>query len=200
MSEQVEKKRTGYKIVRLDSRGKIIDLTDPFPAPRLYNMDEDKYAPKYQINFREYDTETNKSIQSHWHRIDEDTLRLLSWDLMNGNTGEPTKNADLSTLLEEYKGSWDDEKEMYVSRRLQVCYNTGLRVGARYQFGFVATEGEKTATGAVEPKKGAEPFLKNAILIAPAMAREAGATLYFYLQAKLSASVLLHYSRVICHE
>lgn len=182
-----ESRSKWYKIARADAKGKILDISDPNPEPRLYNPDTDKYAPKYVVNYVKYDLTTHKSDVSHSHYIDEDALALLAWDLMNGNTGGKGEKGFLP-ILDEYKGGLDADKSL-VSRRFLVAYNEGLSMGPVYGFAFVVGEGVKTDTGAVLPAKNKQPMFNEKIYIPVQSARKLGLSIYRYICAKQVAAI-----------
>lgn len=196
MSEETTQKQYfDLKIARLDSRGKILSVTDPDSRPVWMEPGEDK-NPKLQLDFTEYSTETNKAIKTHRHWVDADVFHLLAWDFLTGKKGE--KNGDSYVpLLDEFKGGKAGKtklegvtEDMILSRRLTVVYTDALtKIGPAYQFKFVVTDGRKGETGQIMPVKGAKPYLTADMTVALPIARRFGMTICNYLQGKTAAAL-----------
>lgn len=188
------------KVARADSKGKILDLTDPEPLPTLYDMDEEGVrTPKFLINYRRYDTETHKSEKEHKHWIDAAALRVLTYDLATGYVGHQTERG-YTPLIQEFKGGPAVKAGVeelgpngIVSRSLSVAFNDQLRIGPVFQFKFELREGVGGEKGQVMPVKDGKVFLQEFINLPVALARQFGSTVRDYLTAKDTIGMLRYY-------
>jgi hypothetical protein len=188
------------QVARADTKGKIIDFTDPDPEPVLFDPKTDEHAPKFAINYCAYAAEGSdfKASVQHRHWIDIDTLDLLAWDLLTTRKGEKGEKG-YTPILDEFKGGSAAAAKItelgangIVSRRFTVTYNDGLNIGPVYQFSFIVCEGRKGDKGQIMPVKDGKVFVKEQINVSVQTARKLGLTLHRYLQAKLAAAILRH--------
>ncbi len=182
MSDTTPTQGSWLKIARADTRGKILDFTDPNPAGSVLRGEQDKHNPKIAMNLCLYGQD-NKATLQHRHWMDMDTLALLVWDILTNRKGEKTEKG-YTPILDEFKGTDD------VSRRLTVTYNDGLNIGPVYAFRFIVTKGETGANGQVMPVRGAKPDIDQTVNISVQEARTIALTLHSYLQAKMTVSVV----------
>jgi hypothetical protein len=196
MSVETEpKKKRGLKICRVDTKGKIMDVSDPDPIPVVFNPDDDgSRTPKLAFNYTHYNLETNKSECQHTHWVDVDTMRLLAWDLQNTKKGDKGEKG-YTAILDEFKGGpamaagiTELGDNGIISRRMTISYNDGLNMGPVYQFNFVVCEGRKGDKGQIMPVKGSKEFVKEQINVPVAAARKLGCRIYAYLIAKETAA------------
>lgn len=191
-----------FKVSRVDTRGKILDITDPDPHPTVYDPDdEDSRTPKFAMNYTKYNTSTYQSEITHRHWIDQDNLRLLAYDMLNEVCGIETEKG-YKPILDEFKGGSAKAagietlgENAKVSRRMSVVYNDKLDMGPVYQIHFILVEGQEGKNGQIEPVKGATPLLKESVNIPVATARRIGIAILHYLQAKQSAALVNHWAK-----
>jgi hypothetical protein len=200
--EQNSDRLQWLKIARLDTLGRILDVSDPSPQPKIFNPDEEgERAPKYALNYTEYDTNTNKAKVKHRHWVDETDLYLLAWDLMNRRPGEKGQEGRYLPLHQEFKGGNAKSAGVeslgdrgVVSRQFSVTYTDQLtKLGPAYEFRFLMVEGEAGQKGQITPKRGAPPFVDAKMYVQMSFARKFGAAIYRYLAAKPSAALVGSY-------
>lgn len=199
--EEMNTPKRFLQVGRVDSKGKILDFTDPNRFSGIYDPkpgeDEEKsFAPKFELNYTRYNTESQSAEAKHRHYIDVDVMRLLAWDILNGNIGTKGEKG-YNPILDEFKGSFVDsvslqkfDEKKLISRRLTVQYNDSLRIGPVYSFMFVAADGEKGEKGQVKPIKGGQEYLKEFIYIPVDNARKISLRILHWLQAKDAAALV----------
>jgi hypothetical protein len=190
------------QIARADSKGKILDLTDPDPQPKLYDPEaEESRKPKLALHFVEYDPQTNQANKQHRHFIDLAALRVLSFDLGQGYPGIKGDRGYLP-ICQEFKGGpakaagvTELGPDGFVSRSLSVGFNDQLQIGPVFQFKFELREGLKGGKGQITPVRDGKIFLQAFINLSVPLARQFGMTIYQYLQAKDTAALVFEYGR-----
>lgn len=199
MEQSSGERRAWYKISRVDTKGKILDISDPDPFPKIYDPEnEEVRAPKYSLNYTEYDPSTFKSRESHRHWVDEEALDLLAWDLLTNRKGEAGK-----PIYEEYKGGPAKAAGVtelgdngFVSRQFSVTYTETdskgekLRMGPVYVFRFTMSEGRQEEKGQIMPVRDGKVFLRAQITVPVALARRMGKRILKYLAAKETAAIV----------
>lgn len=192
--------RRYLQVARVDSKGKILDFSDPNKFPEVYDPKPDDgergFSPKFELNYTKYNTETTKAEEKHKHYIDVDVLRLLAWDILHKAKGEKIDDGNYKPLLDEFKGSMVDavsfqtfgEKKL-ISRRLTVQFREGMKIGNVYEFRFEAKDGVKGDKGQVAPAKDGKEYLKESIFVPVEAARRAALKILHWLQAKDAAAL-----------
>jgi hypothetical protein len=203
MTPQAETREKWYQIARADTKGKIMDFTDPNPSPVLYvrkrkdDEEGDKYAPKIAANISIYGGEENKASVQHLHWVDLDALALLAWDILTRAKGDKLDKG-YTPILAEFKGGparkngFGISEDQIVSRQFTVTYNDGLNIGPVYQFRFIVVEGRTGDKGQVMPVKDAKPYLDQTVNVSVQAARKMALTIQRYLQAKMAVALDRH--------
>lgn len=170
------------KIARADTRGRILDFSDPNPG----GVGDGKYAPKIALNLCLYEGPEHKASLQHTHFVDTDTLSLLAWDILTQRRGTADNKG---AIFSEFKGGPGPARSL-ISRRLSVSYNDNLNIGPVYQFRFVVSEGVEGPNGQISPKPGATPTIDQTFNMSVQTAREIALTLLQYLQAQVVVRLL----------
>jgi len=202
----VEKRtRRGLKLGRVDCKGKIMDVTDPDPTPKIHNSEEEgSRIPRFAFNYTRYNLESFSSECNHTHWVDVDALRLLAWDLMNTRKGDKGDKG-YTAILDEIKagtataaGVTELGDNGIVSRRMTITYTEtdskgeALRTGPVYQFFFELKEGRKGDKGQITPVPNGKQFLREFMSVPVGNARKLGCRLYSYINSKESAAITSH--------
>lgn len=203
--EQAAERQRWFKITRVDTRGKILDLTDPDPFPSLYDMDDERQRkPKFAFNYTLYNIDSFASLETHRHYMDEDVLELLCWDILTTRKGEPTEQG-YTPLLQEFKGGPARAAGVttlgdngVVSRSMEVRYmdklkGEPLRTGPVYSFHWKMTEGKEGGKGQITPVQGSPVFLDQTMMIPVPLARKMAKQVLGYLESKRTAALVGHH-------